>query len=102
MRIKEEKIIENISIKDLPDGFQYIGEICGMDLVKELMLKLGGMSIYIPKITSEKIITPWIKNRYLALTDSGLSKIKISQTLVNETGLAYSTVKKLIKNLSEN
>ncbi|ROL58950.1 hypothetical protein D9V86_11325 [Bacteroidetes/Chlorobi group bacterium ChocPot_Mid] len=102
MRVKEEKLIEHVSIKDLPDGFQYVGEICGMDLAKQLMVLLGGMNIYIPKVTSEKIITPYIRKRFSALSESGLSKIKISQILVNETGLAYSTVKKLIKNCCKN
>jgi len=100
MRIKEEKILELISPSDIPDGFQFVAEILGFDLAKELILKLGGMNVYIPKTTTEKIITPYIMERVKILTDAEMSCVKINQILVNETGLAYSTVKKLIRNLS--
>ena len=99
MRIKEENILEPVSLMDLPDGFQWIGEICSLDFAKELILKLGGQNIYIPKITNEKLMTPFIKKRQNELQNFGYNNVKINQIIVTETGLNMTTVRKIIKSI---
>lgn len=99
MRIKEENILETVSMADLPEGFQWIGEICSLDFAKELILKLGGQNLYIPQITNERLISPYIKKRYSELFGNGYNTVKINQILVSETGLNMSTVRKILKTI---
>jgi hypothetical protein len=99
MRIKDKDILDYITESDLPQGFQYVAELCSLDIAKDLMLRLGGIHVYIPQVTSERIITPYIKKRFMELTDCGINPIKISQMLVTETGLATTTIRKIINSI---
>lgn len=45
----EQELIEIIAVEDLPESFQIVAEICGLETAKKLIAELGGIRIDIPR-----------------------------------------------------
>lgn len=61
MSIKKE-ILDELKYEDLPENFQLVAEACGMDIVKSLIIELGGFRMDIPQARSlKKTIARYMK-----------------------------------------
>jgi len=57
------KLIEILKPEDLQDDMKFVAEVCGFDIAKILVEKLGGVTISIPKLVS----MPVLLNRYIRM-----------------------------------
>jgi hypothetical protein len=102
MRVELQHILDQIKLSDLPEGYKYVGEICGMDTAKKLMSEMGGLQLYIPLPTHDKIIIPYIKNRYRELCNEDLSQRRICQLIASEIGVTEKKIRMLLKKINLN
>jgi len=83
----EEEILKDLQESDLPDNFMIVADNCGIEVVRKLILELGGLQFCIPKLTS---IKPLIK-RYIAQNPE-----KNNQRLARELSLNVRTIDNII------
>jgi hypothetical protein len=50
--MRNEKIINMLEEQDLPEHFQIVSEVCGLETAKILIKELGGITVSIPMFTS--------------------------------------------------
>lgn len=85
--------MEYLEESDLPEHFRIVSELCGIDLAKTLIERLGGTSISIPKPTRiESIVIKYVKD----------NKDKCDKRLATELELSERTIKRLTKKLGRN
>lgn len=82
----EEKILNKISIEDLPEEMRYIAEFIGLENVKTIMKVGGGSRISIPMPTSFKtlVLERHIKTLKEPPDFSGVRKL-CKEYVINDT-----------------
>lgn len=95
--MKTREILKELTIDDLPKGYRYVAEVCGMDVARTLMENLGGVEIYVPKPNSSFAIEKYIIKR---LNDIEPENEPV-HVLVAETGTSKFTIQKLLQRLAE-
>jgi len=50
--MRNEDIIEMLEEQDLPEHFQIVSEVCGIETARLLIKELGGITVSIPMMTS--------------------------------------------------
>lgn len=85
-------IIDYLRYEDLPADLQVLADVVGLDALKELIIKLGGISLYIPKTQSLTAL----QDRYVA--DNKHRPVKV---LMEETGLSQRSVYRKLREKRE-
>ena len=90
------RIFEELQIEDLPDNFKMVAERCGMDIVKNLMINVPSLAIYIPRVQSlQNLVDRYILKRIKELPKN----IDITNQLAIEIGISQRTIRRIINKL---
>ena len=90
------RIFEELQIEDLPDNFKMVAERCGMDIVKNLMINVPSLAIYIPRVQSlQNLVDRYILKRIKELPKN----IDITNQLAVEIGISQRTIRRIINKL---
>ncbi len=61
--MRNEDIIEMLEEQDLPEHFQIVAEVCGIETARILIKELGGITVSIPMVTSlRSLLERYIKD----------------------------------------
>lgn len=91
--MRNEDIIEMLEEKDLPEHFQIVAEVCGIETARLLIKELGGISLSIPMVNSLRSLI----ERFISENSSVISIKKIARELgMNERAVAkiFKSIKK--------
>lgn len=47
-------LYNNIKYEELTPDFQFLADACGIDIAQKLLEKFGGLTFYVPKISTHK------------------------------------------------
>ena len=73
-------IYDQINREDLTDDLQLIESICGMDTVRILLREMGGIQIYVPKLTRlDNFINKYLKENSHKSYKSMARQLKVSE-----------------------
>jgi AraC-like DNA-binding protein len=81
----QKDIYDMIEPEDLTYDMKMIASICGIDIVRKILRDLGGMNVYVPKITKFHRLV----DRYLAENQHKKLKQLARELGVSETYLRY-------------
>lgn len=73
----KEQMLNDLKYEDLPENFKYVADAIGLDMVKQLILELGGSRIDIPQLRSLKGAVA----RFVANKPSSVPIRKVAQEL---------------------
>ncbi|MCO5250767.1 MAG: hypothetical protein M9949_05010 [Candidatus Kapabacteria bacterium] len=93
--MKEKDIVELITYDDLPDNLKFVADNAGLDAVKQLVIGVPGLTIYIPRLDNPRLVRPYVIKRINECKDT----THLLQKLIIETHLAESTLRKMIDEL---
>ena len=83
-----EKVFDLLNEEDLTTDLKILNDVLGLDVVKELLSKLSGLSFYVPKITHMKtVVIRYVKEN----RDKPLKKVAF------ELGISEPHLKTLMK-----
>ena len=91
--MRNEDIIKMLEEKDLPEHFQIVAEVCGIETARLLIKELGGISLSIPMVNSLRSLI----ERFISENSSVISIKKIARELgMNERAVAkiFKSIKK--------
>ena len=91
--MRNEDIIKMLEEKDLPEHFQIVAEVCGIETARLLIKELGGITLSIPMINSLRSLI----ERYVSENAKEIPIKKIARELgMNERAVAkiFKTIKK--------
>jgi len=91
--MRNEDIIKMLEEKDLPEHFQIVAEVCGIETARLLIKELGGISLSIPMVNSLRSLI----ERFISKNSSVISIKKIARELgMNERAVAkiFKSIKK--------
>jgi len=91
--MRNEDIIKMLEEKDLPEHFQIVAEVCGIEMARLLIKELGGISLSIPMVNSLRSLI----ERFISKNSSVISIKKIARELgMNERAVAkiFKSIKK--------
>ncbi len=92
--MRNEDIIEMLEEQDLPEHFQIVSEVCGIETARLLIKELGGITVSIPMMTSLRSLL----ERYIKEHGKDISVKKIARELgMNERAVANIMRKKSLK-----
>jgi|GEM_PF-5871823 len=78
------KLLENIKIEDLNPDARLLADTFGIDIVKEMIEKFGGMYIYIPRYTGlHKAIKRYIRDNPGKTASEYAKELEISINVIN-------------------
>lgn len=63
-----DSMLEEVTIKDIPESFRDIAEVIGIDAYKKLVRYVGGSTVYVPV---EGCLTREVRNRVLKESFNG-------------------------------
>ena len=87
--MRNEDIIEMLEEKDLPEHFQIVAEVCGIETARLLIKELGGITLSIPMVNSLRTLI----ERYVSENAKEIPIKKIAR----ELGMNERAVAKIIK-----
>lgn len=83
--MRNEDIIEMLEEQDLPEHFQIVAEVCGIETARLLIKELGGISLSIPMVNSLRTLI----ERYVSENAKDIPIKKIARELgMNERAIA--------------
>lgn len=91
--MRNNDIIEMLEEQDLPEHFQIVAEVCGLDMARILIKELGGITLSIPMVNSLRSLI----ERFITENSSVISIKKIARELgMNERAVAkiFKSIKK--------
>lgn len=91
--MRNEEIIEMLEEQDLPEHFQIVAEVCGIETARILIKELGGISLSIPMVNSLRTLI----ERFIAENSRIISIKKIAR----ELGMNERAVAKIFKSLKK-
>ncbi|MBM2814404.1 MAG: Mor protein [Ignavibacteria bacterium] len=89
--MRNEDIIEMLEEQDLPEHFQIVAEVCGIETARLLIKELGGITVSIPMVNSLRSLI----ERYIA---DNAKEIPIKK-IARELGMNERAVARIIKSL---
>ncbi|MCO5250953.1 MAG: hypothetical protein M9949_05980 [Candidatus Kapabacteria bacterium] len=93
--MKEDEIVNLITYEDLPDNLKFVADNAGLQAVKQLIIGIPGLTVYVPRLDNPKLVRPYVIKRINECVDT----THLLQKLVMETRLAESTLRKMIDEL---
>jgi len=83
--MRNEDIIEMLEEQDLPEHFQIVSEVCGIETARLLIKELGGITLSIPMVNSLRTLI----ERYVSENAKEIPIKKIARELgMNERAVA--------------
>lgn len=89
--MRNEDIIQMLEEQDLPEHFQIVAEVCGIETARLLIKELGGITLSIPMVNSLRTLI----ERYVSENAKEIPIKKIARELgMNERAVAKIVRKK--------
>lgn len=91
--MRNEDIIEMLEEQDLPEHFQIVAEVCGIETARLLIKELGGITVSIPMVNSLRSLI----ERYISESSKDIPIKKIARAL----GMNERAVSKIFKAINK-
>lgn len=80
-----KKALEILSEEDLTPDMRMVADICGLETVKILLINLGGIDIYIPKISKlDNFIRKYIEANFTKTFKEIACELKVSVQFIKK------------------
>lgn len=87
--MRNEDIIQMLEEQDLPEHFQIVAEVCGIETARLLIKELGGITLSIPMVNSLRTLI----ERYV----SENAKVIPIKKIARELGMNERAVAKIVR-----
>ncbi len=89
MKVITRDLLEEVTINDLPEDWQFLAELCGLENVIKIITNFRGDNLYIPV----KTLTINIRNKYIAKHFNGEN----AKELATKFGITIRAIYKIAK-----
>ena len=90
--MRNEEIIQMLEEKDLPEHFQIVAEVCGIETARLLIKELGGITLSIPMVNSLRTLI----ERYVSENAKAIPIKKIARELGMNERAVTNILKKIV------